>query len=577
MKTQTRTAVASSTMPVVQPQPGQLLPTPPEFPVLWKNAAEAAGFWQQDKMHFPAPVAPLTDAFIEIMYKDGFSVAAELYELPLRAHSIRVNTYHYMAVAPLPLSPAEAEAMGQRAEQNLGAVMAQMQTLWENEWLPTIQRHLYYFSSFNLSGATAEQLLAHLDQTVARAKELWKLHFQIVFAAYLPISIFDDMYRDLFASDQFGALRLLQGLDNMTVKSGEELWQLSRQALALPEVRKVLVEQDAPNVLPLLRMFPVGRKFVALLEAYLYHYGQRCETWDLSQPSWIEAPITVIKNLKDYIGQPDRDLIAERAAQAAEREAAIAKAREHLENYPAAIVQQFEFFLHAAQVGLVLSEDHNYWIDFRATYQVRRVLMEFGRRLAQAGAIAAPSDVFYLTLEEVRSTISAQPMPARHDLAAVRKAEMNHFAQLTPPPAIGTLPTMPPPDNAFTRAVMVKFFGLPVEQPTEAGLIRGNAGSAGKVRGIARVIRSLKEANRLQQGDILVAETTAPPWTPLFATAAAVVTDSGAILSHCAVVAREYGIPAVVGTGVATQLIRDGDWIEVDGDSGLVRVLESAE
>jgi pyruvate,water dikinase len=89
--------------------------------------------------------------------------------------------------------------------------------------------------------------------------------------------------------------------------------------------------------------------------------------------------------------------------------------------------------------------------------------------------------------------------------------------------------------------------------------------------------RSLKDADRLQRGDILVAETTAPPWTPLFATAAAVVTDTGAILSHCAVVAREYGIPAVVGTGVATHLIQDGQWIEVDGDSGLVRALESAK
>lgn len=576
MKIQTLTPDVSKPAPVAQPMPGQLIPTAPEFPVLWRNEAEQAGFWQHDRMHFPAPVTPLTDAIIQIMYRDGFSVATELYELPLRAHAIRVNTYHYMAVAPLQLPPEEMEAMGKRAEQNLGATMAQMQALWQNEWLPAIQRHLFYFSSFNLSGASLEQLVAHLDQALGRLKELWQLHFQIVFAAYLPISIFDDLYRDLFASDAFGAFRLLQGLDNMTVKSGEELWKLSRQAMTMPAVRKVLEEQAAHDVLPLLRMFPEGRKFVALLDAYLYHFGQRCDTWDFSQTSWIEDPTPIVKNLKDYIGQPDRDLIAERAAQAAEREGAIAQARQHLENYPEAIKQQFEFFLHAAQVGVVLSEDHNYWIDFRATYQARRVFMEFGRRLAQAGAIAAPSDVFFLTPEELRATASEQPMPRRHEIIAVRKAEMKHFEQIAPPAAIGTLPSAPPPDNAFTRAIMVKFFGMPVEQPAEAGLIRGNAGSAGKVRGVARIIRTLKDANRLQRGEILVAETTAPPWTPLFATAAAVVTDTGAILSHCAVVAREYGIPAVVGAGVATQLIRDGQWIEVDGDSGLVRILDVA-
>ena len=103
--------------------------------------------------------------------------------------------------------------------------------------------------------------------------------------------------------------------------------------------------------------------------------------------------------------------------------------------------------------------------------------------------------------------------------------------------------------------------------------MRGNSGSPGKAQGHARVIRSLAEAGKLQPGDVLVAETTAPPWTPLFATAAAIVTDTGGILSHCAIVAREYGIPAVVGTGMATATFIDGQLIEVDGDAGLVRSL----
>ena len=104
-------------------------------------------------------------------------------------------------------------------------------------------------------------------------------------------------------------------------------------------------------------------------------------------------------------------------------------------------------------------------------------------------------------------------------------------------------------------------------------MLQGSPGSPGVVRGRARVLRSLSEASGLQQDEVLVAETTAPPWTPLFATAAAVVTDTGGILSHCAVVAREYRIPAVVGVGAATATIRSGQTIEVDGDGGIVRVL----
>ena len=118
-----------------------------------------------------------------------------------------------------------------------------------------------------------------------------------------------------------------------------------------------------------------------------------------------------------------------------------------------------------------------------------------------------------------------------------------------------------------------KFGARPAEEPAEPGVIRGAAGSAGKARGTARIVRSLEDAVGLRAGEILVAETTAPPWTPLFAIAAAVVTDTGGVLSHCAVVAREYAIPAVVGTVNATAAIGDGDLVEVDGDAGTVRIV----
>jgi pyruvate,water dikinase len=103
--------------------------------------------------------------------------------------------------------------------------------------------------------------------------------------------------------------------------------------------------------------------------------------------------------------------------------------------------------------------------------------------------------------------------------------------------------------------------------------VTGAPGSSGRVTGVARVVASLAEASRLAPGDVLVAATTAPPWTPLFALVGAVVTDAGGILSHSAVVAREYAIPAVVGAGTATVTIRDGDLVEVDGDAGTVRIL----
>jgi pyruvate,water dikinase len=219
-----------------------------------------------------------------------------------------------------------------------------------------------------------------------------------------------------------------------------------------------------------------------------------------------------------------------------------------------------------------LTEDHGFYIDYRAMYQIRRVLVEAGRRLVEAGDIGDLDDLFYLTVDEIRSALAGQGGSDLPQAVSDRRAEMQRWAGFEPPPALGISDGGPPP-GALGRS-MAKFFGRdPVPPADEPGEIRGHAGSAGVARGTARILRSITDAHRLIPGDVLVATTTAPPWTPLFAAAAAVVTDTGGILSHCAVVAREYGIPAVVGCGDATERITDGDELEVDGTTGIVRIV----
>jgi pyruvate,water dikinase len=139
---------------------------------------------------------------------------------------------------------------------------------------------------------------------------------------------------------------------------------------------------------------------------------------------------------------------------------------------------------------------------------------------------------------------------------------------------LGTAPAFEMADGGSMVRAMFK--GEMSPTPTgnsEMNKVKGLPGSAGVRRGTARVIHSLAEAGKLQPGDVLVAIATEPPWTPLFATASAIVTDSGGVLSHSAVVAREYRIPAVVGTGNATTTFQDGQLIEVDGNAGIVRVV----
>ena len=237
--------------------------------------------------------------------------------------------------------------------------------------------------------------------------------------------------------------------------------------------------------------------------------------------------------------------------------------------FPEVVQGQFEFLLDAARQGTVMQEDHNYWIDTQVVYEVRQVVLEMGRRLATNGGLESTEDVFHLRIEEL-DDLSA-------DLRSVvveRKAELEAFSGVTSPPVIGSLPPGPPPEDPVSRAVIKMFGGHPRESAS-TDVFYGMPGSPGVVRGRVRVLRSLADGDALQHGDILVAETTAPPWTPLFARAGGIVTDAGGILSHCAVVAREYEIPAVVGTKQATTALHDGQLVEVDGTNGSVRIVEA--
>jgi len=186
------------------------------------------------------------------------------------------------------------------------------------------------------------------------------------------------------------------------------------------------------------------------------------------------------------------------------------------------------------------------------------------------------ADVFYLTADELLAENGGGAALSIPERVKERKAEMEYFSRVNPPPVLGTMPAFEMTEGGpLIRAMLKSDMAVPTGISDDSQALQGQAGSPGVVRGTAKVIPTLAEAGKLQPGDILVTKMTMPPWTPLFATAAAVVTDYGGVLSHCAVVAREYGIPAVVGTGRATKTFHDGQILEVNGDVGTVRVVTS--
>jgi pyruvate,water dikinase len=520
-------------------------------------------------MHAPEPVTPL-DSAIWLMAYEGLNPAAEDYELPIRARAQCFHSYLYMAVVPV-VPPDQMEAQGKRAEERLQEAMGRLERSWNDEWLPEIKSHLAWWASFDLRGASTPSLVAHLEETTKRLRRLWHMHFQIVLPVYMAMSLFDDLYRDLFRGETaFDSFKMLQGFENKTLAAGQALGALARTVRTDPELQSVFQGHQPTAVMDALTATSTGRAFQNELRKYLETYGQRGDKWGVGYRTWIEDPTPVLNMLKDYTAS---DTESDHSLLAAERDRAVAAVNERLSGYPEDVRKQFAFLLKAAQMGSILSEDHGYWIDFCSMYRARCVFMEAGRRLAETGVLATADDVFYLTLDEVLDIDgTVRHADDRRRAVVEREAELERCRRLHAPPVLGT-DYGPPPDDPINRFLM-KFFGGPPPASDVQGVLKGHAGSPGKVTGTARVILSLDDAERLNKGDILVTDTTAPPWTPLFATAGGIVTDTGGILSHCAVVAREYRIPAVVGTGGGTAIIRDGQLIEVDGDAGAVRIID---
>ena len=302
---------------------------------------------------------------------------------------------------------------------------------------------------------------------------------------------------------------------------------------------------------------PAARPFLGAFASFLNDYGWRTDLFELAQPTWAEDPAIPLCRIRGYLEMPGYNPDTVQQRQAAERDEEIAEAISGLAPEAATKLRDA---IEGARHVVSLQEDHNFYIDQRCAFSPRRLVLAAARRLVTNGALGEAKDVFYLRGVELLSALTG----ATRDAQAIgdrTKAEMARWSQIKPPAHIGAPPA---PDESATPA------GLKDHSSKE---LSGNGASAGVARGPARVLMSLAEADRLRPGDVLVARTTMPAWTPLFDVACAVVTETGGVLSHAAVVAREYGIPAVLNVTEATRRVRDGQLVEVDGTQGIVRII----
>lgn len=552
--------------------------TPPltaAFPADWNVIADGHGSFTRDHMHFPFPVSPLTASSFPA-FCDGHVAGLRSLGIPEAAFDVRVvNHYRYdRQVMQVPASEAEGAALAERTEQAIRRELDRMIDRWFGEHRPRLAALDARLRQMQPRGADNAIVLALLDEADAILREAWQIHFTVVPPMTLAMQLLREMHADLFGDDGDGALTLMAGGATESMKAGFGLADLAVRARDLNLVDTFLAT-PVDALMPALSDTDAGRAFLTDLNAYLDEYGWRQDLFDLATPTWRENPAIALAGVHRYL-ETGYDARAAHAEIGRAAEAAFEAALDQLADYPAAVSEQFERLVQLGRQGAFLQEEHNFYIDQRILSLLHHFYRAVGEALVDRGVLDSPDDVFMLYLDEIRELFGQPDLANRADearaLAHRRRAELAQAATLSPPLAIGEpVDAGPHPDTPMTRS-LAAFFGWGPSHVPESGRVFGMSGSRGVISGPARVARTLDEARAVRPGEILVAVTTMPPWTPLFGVAAAVVTETGGPLSHCAVVAREYGIPAVVGASGATAAIRTGQRVTVDGGSGVVTI-----
>jgi pyruvate,water dikinase len=532
------------------------------FPIEWRDPADPDLTWDWDDMHMPFVLTPMAGDYVGLI-GGGFAYGYARLGVAMEIRHRIWNGYAYFALA-LDGSDAEREAVFDRRTEASRAAVAVTDAYWRERAIPELRGHYAWVASLPIDAMSGDELADAWDEVWRRMARCWSIHFWVIRGPYQVIEDLADLYESVVPDASPGeATGLIGGTITELHDVERQLEGLVTMAAAEPAIRdRLAVHGTTPTDLADL---PEAAAFLGALARFLETHGHLGQNFDdLALASWIEEPGLLFTELAKRLAHPPEiDEEARREGLAAHADALADRAREAIADDQAKLAQ-FESLLAAARQIGHMTETHNYWIDRHAQSTTRRFVMQVGRRLAAMGVIADAPDILSLHRDEVPD-LARRPTD-RRTLVEERRARTAHWATIRPPRLVGK------PATAAETGEFDRFDGARYTSTTPDEL-RGTGASAGTVRGTARLTLTQEDFGAVQAGDIIVCPSSNPSWVPLFAIAGGLVTDTGGVLSHAAVVAREFALPAVVGTGDATQKIVDGRLVEIDGTSGIVRLL----
>jgi rifampicin phosphotransferase len=553
------------------------------------------GFWQREITHFPHPTSVMIGDILDEQNAEFQRMCAK-YGLLLEGVEIRlIDGWAYARVVPLggreqPSPPPwlmwllvrTVPSLRRRVRSCRNAIRldrhGQDIERWYNEWRPDLAMRLHALAAVNVSDLSDEELAHHIDQLRNLVSKCLHVHFQLHGAMMMVLAEFLFVCRDLLGWDDRRALTLLSGLSSMSTEPSRALADLAAKASASTSIRGLL-ERDQEVTTD--DLCSVDVDFGKAFDEFVRYYGCRTIGIEFVEPTLAEQPELLLRLIRDQIAtgyDPDAD-----AAEASgEREQELEAAQEQLRRRRRDFAR-FQLALARAERTYPVREDSEFFTVSAPLGLGRLAALEVGRRLVDRHQMSAAEDIFFLTMAEQHVSLLSSTF--LHDEVRRRSIERSRVEANPGPPSYGTDPG-PPPDvgvlpkearfaMAALQAIMLERILAPdaSARVQEVGYeLTGIAAAQGSHTGTARVVTNESDFDKVESGDILVCPITSPVWSVLFPSIGALVTDTGGILSHAAIIAREYRLPAIVGTGNATRVLSDGDVITVDGSSGTIRV-----
>lgn len=530
--------------------------TTDDFPVEWPDPAFASLFWWRDEAHLPFPLAPLAQDYAEVI-GGGFKAGYEFFDSLMQFRLLLVNGWAYLGL-DYGSPDADTKAIDNQLAQGARAFGPETRAYWDQS-LAELQDLYAWIATIDVSGLSATELGAAWQrawQAVARA---WAIHMVVVSSAYQLAEDLTNLYKAAFphAPEGEGA-RLIQGANDVLQDVQADVEALTSLAATRPVVASRLRQEPRPSVEELARV-DAGAEFATALEIFLARHGHLGQGFDdLALPSWSDEPTILVGEIAQRLARPPEPAADRRAQLRAEADRLADRVRVALGDKPAELATFEETLRLAHEIG-PLTETHNYWIDRMAQARLRTLAVRVGHRLVREGSIEQPDDVFFLRRDEIPGLLVAPITQA--SVIAERKAERERQLRLKPPRFLGKIGERAATDSTSRTAKLA------------ANELKGVGASAGTASGPARVALGPEDFGRIQAGDIIVCPASNPSWVPVFAIAGGLITNTGGILAHAAVVAREFGLPAVVGVTGATMKIAEGQLVEIDGTRGIVRLL----